>query len=70
MGNDTCVENDRIPPVELRCRSTFKEILTVKYGIKKLEFHCDREHFFIELDMSSFSSNNGPQIHQWKILTK
>jgi len=35
--------------------STFKEILAVKNGIKKFEFHLIGHHFLVELDMTSFS---------------
>ncbi|OMO64224.1 hypothetical protein COLO4_32095 [Corchorus olitorius] len=34
--------------------STFKEILGVKYGIQKFEFHLIGHHFIVELDMAAF----------------
>ncbi|KAL2512843.1 RT RNaseH 2 domain-containing protein [Abeliophyllum distichum] len=39
---------------EKHYHSTFKEILAVKRGIEKLQFHLIGHHFFIEMDMSAF----------------
>ncbi|KAG8472716.1 hypothetical protein CXB51_034748 [Gossypium anomalum] len=39
---------------EKHYHSTFKEILAVKYGISKFQFHLKGYHFLIEMDMSSF----------------
>ena len=41
--------------------STFKEILAVKKGITKFEFHLIGHHFLVEMDMSSF-----PQMLKFK----
>ncbi|MFQ6635906.1 hypothetical protein Gotur_021443, partial [Gossypium turneri] len=41
--------------------STFKEILAVKYGITKFQFHLTGYHFLVEMDMSSF-----PKMLQFK----
>nr|GEV51919.1 hypothetical protein [Tanacetum cinerariifolium] len=41
--------------------STFKEILTVKRGIKKFQFHLIGHEFQVEMDMSSF-----PRMPQFK----
>nr|GEZ01868.1 putative reverse transcriptase domain, viral movement protein [Tanacetum cinerariifolium] len=40
---------------EKHYHSTFKEILAVKRGIKKFQFHLIRHEFQVEMDMSSFS---------------
>ncbi|KAJ9547120.1 hypothetical protein OSB04_019663 [Centaurea solstitialis] len=39
---------------EQHYHSTFKEILAVKRGIEKFQFHLIDHHFQIEMDMSSF----------------
>ena len=39
---------------EAHYHSTFKEILAVKRGIEKFQFHLIVHHFLIEIDMSSF----------------
>jgi len=39
---------------ETHYHSTFKEILAVKYGIQKFEFHLAAYHFTIVMDCSSF----------------
>ena len=39
----------------------YKEILTVKYGIKKFEFHLVSHNFLIRMDNSSF-----PKIFDFK----
>jgi len=39
---------------ELHYHSTFKEILTVKNGIEKFQFHLLGHNFLVEMDMSSF----------------
>lgn len=36
--------------------STYKEILDVKRGIKKFEFHLAGYHFVVEIDMTDFPS--------------
>ena len=41
-------------PSELHYHSTFKEILTVKHGIEKFQFHLLIHNFLVEMDMSSF----------------
>ncbi|XP_042484818.1 uncharacterized protein LOC122065091 [Macadamia integrifolia] len=41
-------------PSEAHYHSTFKEILAVKRGIEKIQFHLIRHKFLAELDMSSF----------------
>ncbi|KAL2491169.1 Uncharacterized protein Adt_26797 [Abeliophyllum distichum] len=40
--------------VEKHYHSTFKEILAVKRGIEKFQFHLIGHHFFIKMDMSAF----------------
>ncbi|KAK8957121.1 hypothetical protein KSP39_PZI000021 [Platanthera zijinensis] len=39
---------------ELHYHSTYKEILVVKRGIEKFQFHLIGQHFLIEMDMSAF----------------
>ncbi|KAL2471952.1 RT RNaseH 2 domain-containing protein [Abeliophyllum distichum] len=39
---------------EKHYHSTFKEILAVKRGIEKFQFHLIGHHFFVEMDMSAF----------------
>jgi hypothetical protein len=39
---------------ETQYHSTFKEILAVKYGIQKYEFHLTAYHFIVVMDCSSF----------------
>lgn len=46
---------------EKHYHSTYKEILAVKRGIEKFEFHLVGQHFLIEMDMSSF-----PKMIQFK----
>ena len=46
---------------ELHYHSTFKEILAVKHGIEKLQFHFLGHNFLVEMDMSSF-----PKMLQFK----
>ena len=46
---------------EKHYHSTDKEILAVKHGIEKFEFHLVGQHFLIEMDMSSF-----PKMIQFK----
>ena len=41
-------------PLELHYHSTFKEILAVKHGIEKFQFHLLGHNFLVEMDMSSF----------------
>ena len=41
-------------PLKLHYHSTFKEILAVKHGIEKFQFHLLRRNFLVEMDMSSF----------------
>ncbi|KAJ9550757.1 hypothetical protein OSB04_014802 [Centaurea solstitialis] len=48
-------------PSEHHYHSTFKEILAVKRGIEKFQFHLIGHHFQIEMDMSSF-----PKMLQFK----
>ena len=40
--------------LELHYHSTFKEILAVKHGIEKFQFHLIGHNFLVEMDMSSF----------------
>ena len=42
-------------PSELHYHSTFKEILAVKHGIGKFQFHLLGHNFLVETNMSSFS---------------
>lgn len=46
---------------EKHYHSTYKEILAIKRGIEKFEFHLVGQHFLIEMDMSSF-----PKMIQFK----
>ena len=48
-------------PSELHYDSTFKEILAVKRGIEKFQFHLLGHNFLVEMDMSSF-----PKMLQFK----
>ena len=48
-------------PSELHYHSTFKEILAVKHGIEKFQFHLLGHNFLVEMDMSSF-----PKMLQFK----
>ena len=41
-------------PLELHYHSTFKEILVVKHGIEKFQFHLLGHNFLVEMDKSSF----------------
>ena len=41
--------------LELHYHSMFKEILAVKNGIEKFQFHLLGHNFIVEMDMSSFS---------------
>ena len=53
-------------PSELHYHSTFKEILAVKHGIEKFQFHLLGHNFLVEMDMSSFpkcSSSKGKCSH-------
>ncbi|KAF8011959.1 hypothetical protein BT93_I0169 [Corymbia citriodora subsp. variegata] len=54
-------KSGRFSQAEIYYHSTFKEILAVKYGIKKFEFHLIGHHFLVEMDMSSF-----PQMLKFK----
>ena len=46
---------------ELHYHSTFKEILAIKNGIEKFQFHLPWHNFLVEMDMSSF-----PKMLQFK----
>ena len=46
---------------ELHYHSTFKEILAVKHGIEKFQFHLFGHNFLLAMDMSSF-----PKMLQFK----
>lgn len=46
---------------ELHYHSTYKEILALKRGIEKFQFHLIGQHFLIEMDMSAF-----PKMLQFK----
>ena len=46
---------------QLHYHSTFKEILAVKHGIEKFQFHLLGHNFLVEMDMSSF-----PKMLQFK----
>ena len=48
-------------PSELHYHSTFKEILAIKHGIEKFQFHLLGHNFLVEMDMSSF-----PKMLQFK----
>lgn len=48
-------------PSELHYHSTFKEILAVKHGIEKFQFHLLGHTVLVEMDMSSF-----PKMLQFK----
>ena len=48
-------------PSELHYHSTFKEILAVKHGIEKFQFHLLGHNFLVEMDMFSF-----PKMLQFK----
>ena len=48
-------------PSERHYYSTFKEILVVKHGIEKFQFHLLGHNFLVEMDMSSF-----PKMIQFK----
>ncbi|KAK8556665.1 hypothetical protein V6N12_003062 [Hibiscus sabdariffa] len=54
-------KSDRFSDAEIHYHSTFKEILAVKKGISKFEFHLIGHHFLVEMDMSSF-----PQMIKFK----
>ena len=43
-------------PSKLHYHSTFKEILAVKHGIEKFQFHLLGHHFLVEMDMSDRKS--------------
>ncbi|XP_040964598.1 uncharacterized protein [Gossypium hirsutum] len=47
-------KSGRFTDAEIHYHSTFKEILAVKYGISKFQFHLTGYHFLVEMDMSSF----------------
>ncbi|KAL2519014.1 putative reverse transcriptase domain [Abeliophyllum distichum] len=47
-------KNGSFSDAEKHYHSTFKEILAVKRGIEKFQFHLIGHHFFIEMDMSAF----------------
>ncbi|MBA0702283.1 hypothetical protein Goari_027399 [Gossypium aridum] len=51
----------RFSDAEIHYHSTFKEILAVKYGITKFQFHLTGYYFLVEMDMSSF-----PKMLQFK----
>ncbi|KAK8999794.1 hypothetical protein V6N11_065290 [Hibiscus sabdariffa] len=46
-------KSGRFSDAEIHYHSTFKEILAVKKGISKFEFHLIGHHFLVEMDMSS-----------------
>ena len=46
---------------KLHYHSTFKEILAIKHGIEKFQFHLLVHEFLVEMDMSSF-----PKMIQFK----
>lgn len=48
-------------PVKRHYHSTFKEILAVKRGIEKFQFHLVGRSFLVEMDSSSF-----PKMLQFK----
>ncbi|KAE8719974.1 hypothetical protein F3Y22_tig00109923pilonHSYRG00045 [Hibiscus syriacus] len=54
-------KSGRFSDAEIHYHSTFKEILVVKKGITKFEFHLIGYHFLVEMDMSSF-----PQMLKFK----
>ncbi|KAK8516554.1 hypothetical protein V6N12_038794 [Hibiscus sabdariffa] len=54
-------KSGRFSEAEIHYHSTFKEILAVKKGINKFEFHLIGCHFLVEMDMSSF-----PQMLKFK----
>ncbi|KAK9011416.1 hypothetical protein V6N11_044267 [Hibiscus sabdariffa] len=54
-------KSGRFSDAETHYHSTFKEILAVKKGISKFEFHLIGYHFLVEMDMSSF-----PQMLKFK----
>ncbi|KAE8667738.1 hypothetical protein F3Y22_tig00112383pilonHSYRG00545 [Hibiscus syriacus] len=54
-------KSGRFSDAEIHYHSTFKEILAVKKGITKFEFHLIGYHFLVEMDMSSF-----PQMLKFK----
>ncbi|KAG8492315.1 hypothetical protein CXB51_009806 [Gossypium anomalum] len=54
-------KSGRFSDAEIHYHSTFKEILAVKKGIAKFEFHLRGYQFLIEMDMSSF-----PQMLKFK----
>ena len=43
-----------LKPSKLHYHSTFKEILAIKHGIEKFQFHLLGHNFLVEMDMSSF----------------
>jgi len=47
-------KNGSFKESETHHHSTFKEILAVKYGIQKFEFHLTAYHFTVVMDCSSF----------------
>ncbi|KAG8493395.1 hypothetical protein CXB51_010802 [Gossypium anomalum] len=47
-------KSGKFSEAEKHYHSTFKEILAVKYGISKFQFHLKGYHFLVEMDMSSF----------------
>jgi len=48
-------------PLKLHYHSTFNEILAIKHGIEKFQFHLLEHEFLVEMDMSSFSKNASVQ---------
>ncbi|KAK8535312.1 hypothetical protein V6N12_056834 [Hibiscus sabdariffa] len=54
-------KSGRFSDAEIHYHSTFKEILAVKRGISKFDFHLIGHHFLVEMDMSSF-----PQMLKFK----
>ncbi|KAK8579604.1 hypothetical protein V6N12_069919 [Hibiscus sabdariffa] len=46
-------KSGRFSDAEIHYHFTFKEILAVKKGISKFEFHLIGHHFLVEIDMSS-----------------
>ncbi|MBA0575353.1 hypothetical protein Golob_024247 [Gossypium lobatum] len=54
-------KSGRFKDAEIHYHSTFKEILAVKNGISKFQFHMTGYRFLVEMDMSSF-----PKMLQFK----
>jgi len=54
-------KNGAFKPSKLHYPSTFEEILAVKHGIEKFQFHLLRHNILVEMGMSSF-----PKMFQFK----